>query len=101
MEIDPNNTESYGEYCNPLADFPRSGSTSNGGFAHGKIITCGGGLSGSYLKQCYYYSGNKWEHFGNLTGEKGYHGKFNKKITSRFILNAYMEVFILFFCACR
>ena len=76
--------DSYGEYCDPLTDFPYAAYLSSGGFAHGKIITCGGKLSGSYSKECYYYSDNKWEFFGYLNEEKYNHGKFNK-ITSFFI----------------
>ena len=82
VSIDPG--ESYGEYCNPLVDFPHTGNDSSGGFAHGKIITCGGILSGSYSKQCYYYSGNKWEHFGDLTERKNSHGKLKKDLLGSF-----------------
>jgi len=73
VEIDPDNSETYGTYCDSLVDFPETGGFSSGGYAHGKIITCGGILSGNPSKKCYYYSENKWEIFGDLTDAKGYH----------------------------
>ena len=73
------NIDLDGQYCNILDDFPETGYDSSGGFAHGKIITCGGILSLSHSKQCYYYSDNKWELFGNLNDEKSGHGKFLMK----------------------
>ena len=99
VSIDPG--ESYGEYCDPLADFPRSGTSSSGGFAHGKIVTCGGDFSGSgSSKRCYYYSGNKWVHFGDLTDEKKDHGKFNKMNFSVHFKGLLATIYLIF-CACR
>ena len=85
-------------YCNPLADFPMTGYLSSGGYAHVKIISCGGNLTSSVSQSCYYFSENNWELFGDLTDPREYHGKLDNIFKNLHPLQYKNQVF---FDACR